>query len=104
MVSHLWWLVGWPGAIVLLSVCVIFEIICIRIIGGDAGAFWFVTWHFILAPLLAGFAAILTIGAVTKAMSMRAKLTMIVSLVVPILIIMGAVTGDLGMLRFLSFR
>jgi hypothetical protein len=102
--SRLRLLAGWPGAGILAAVYVLVEILAIRGIGGNSGGFLFVTWHFGLAPLLAAAASVLTIVAAASSRSLAKRLLMISSLVVPALIIMSALTGHPGLLRFLSFR
>lgn len=49
---------------------VLVEILAIRGIGGNAGAFLFVTWHFGLAPLLAAAASIVTLVAAARSTSL----------------------------------
>ena len=71
-------------------------------LGGDWGAFFYVTFHFIVLPILS-----LGVILVTLAVTLRQKVTIwkrvaiLGSLLIPVVIIGLAVSGDLGLARLL---
>jgi hypothetical protein len=79
--------------------------LCIRAIGGDAGAFLWVSVHFVLMPFLSlGLIVFIAIRAVRTA-GMLKKAAVFSAVIVPCLILWIAITGDLGFARlFPPFR
>jgi len=94
-------LVGWKGSVLLLLVYVILEV-GTGLLGGDWGAFLYVTFHFVVMPILS-----LGVILVTIAVTLRQEATMwkrvavLASVIIPAAIIGLAASGEPGLSRFL---
>ena len=90
--------IGWPASAVLLAFYSVSEWLCWRI-GGDSGAFMFVTLHFVMMPLLSVALVVMIVVQTLRAKSWSRKLSLLSSVFVPALIVLIAVRGDPGLVR-----
>ncbi len=97
------WLRGWGVAAILAGVYLLVEVMAF-VISGDLGSMLFVTWHFVVAPLLAAVIMILTLLAAFRTEGASRRVVMISSVAVEVFIILIAFTGDPGLLRIFGFR
>lgn len=90
---------GWWRSILLLVVYVLAEWGCYRI-GGDTGAFLYVTSHFIVMPLAALCFGVLTIIRVARTGGFKRRALELSSLSIPAAIILIAFSGHPGLSRY----
>jgi hypothetical protein len=83
---------GWKGSIILLLVYVASEFGFPKL-GGDWSAFLYVTFHFVLLPILSLLVVVVTTVGIIKANGKKERAILFSSLLVPIFIIVVAVTG-----------
>jgi len=92
---------GWPGSILLLLIYVILEVGS-SLVGGDWGAFLYVTFHFIVMPILAVGAILATLArAVGQQATVWKTIVTLGSVIIPLGIIGLAVSGEPGLTRLL---
>jgi len=84
--------IGWKGSLILIVVYISSEFGFPKL-GGDWSAFLYVTFHFVLLPVLSLFIIVMTTVAVIQAHGQTEKAILFSSLIVPIFIIVVAVTG-----------
>lgn len=84
---------GWTGSFILLMVLLLTEIGS-YIIGGDWGAFLFVTFHFILIPLFSMFVLCITGIKVYKMQKQLSRIGTFLSVIIPLSILYIAITGS----------
>ena len=94
---------GWFGAAILIVVFLLSEFIPVWI-GGDLGGFLYVTFHFILVPLLSICVVVLTVIKTFQIKAVGKKLGTFLSAVVPIAILYLAVTGSAWLPRLLNIH
>jgi uncharacterized membrane protein YhaH (DUF805 family) len=92
---------GWTGAIILMVLYFSTEIGFVKV-GANLGAFLYVTFHFIIMPLLSIFVIAITLRRIYYAGTMKKKFLLLSSLIIPALIIFIAVTGDTTLPRLLN--
>lgn len=92
---------GWRGSFSLLILYFVLEFGTYKI-GGDWGAFLYVTFHFILMPLLSMCLLIITLLYVVKASGISKKILIFSSIAIPIYIIIIAFTGNTIMVDLLN--
>lgn len=92
---------GWKGSFLLLALYLISEIGLVKL-GDNSGAFLYVTFHFIIMPLLSIFVIILTILKIYYGKGMKRKLLLAGSIIIPALIVFIAVTGDTTLPKLLN--
>jgi hypothetical protein len=92
---------GWKGAFLLLVLYLFSEIGFVKL-GGDTGAFLYVTIHFILMPLLSILLIIFTIRRIYYASGVKKKLLLAGSVIIPAFIVFIAVTGDTTLPKLLN--
>jgi len=92
---------GWKGAFLLLVLYLLSEIGFVKL-GGNTGAFLYVTFHFIIMPLLSICVITLTLRRIYCAATMKEKFVLLGSIVIPALIIFIAVTGDTTLPKMLQ--
>ena len=84
---------GWRGAGLLLAMFLLLEIGLPKI-GGDSAAFLYVTFHFIVAPLLSICLLVATGLKAYRTKDLTARLLTLSSLIVPGLLLYNAFTGS----------
>jgi len=97
---------GWSGSLILLFLLLSTEII-LNIIDGDWGAFMFVTFHFVLIPLLSIIVLIITGLKVYKIQDKLQKIIILTSIIIPISILYISITGNtilMDILKIISIR
>ena len=85
---------GWYGSLILLCAYIASEV-GFGMLGGDWGGFLYVTFHFIIMPLGSICIVILTLIKIYREGTLINKLLTICSVIIPITIILIAVTGSL---------
>jgi phosphoglycerol transferase MdoB-like AlkP superfamily enzyme len=85
---------GWYGSLILLFAYLASEVGYGRL-GGDWGGFLYVTFHFIIMPLGSICIIILTFIRICRKGTLINRLLTIFSIVIPLTIILIAVTGSL---------
>lgn len=96
------WVSGWRGAAILGLIYVAGDVLTIGI-GGNIGSFLFVTWHFIVAPLLAVSAIVFTLRtACGSGLSPARRILTLSSVAIPLMILLIAFRGDPGVARWLN--
>jgi len=94
---------GWRGSILLLAAYVILEVGS-GLLGGDWGALLYVTFHFIVMPILSLGLMLLTVTlTLRQSASVWNRLAALGSLIIPAAIIGLAVSGAPGLSCFLPF-
>ena len=83
---------GWKGSLILLAAYMASEFGFPKI-GGDWSAFLYVTFHFVLLPILSLLVIGMTTVAIIKANGKSDRAILFSSLLVPIFIIIVAATG-----------
>ncbi len=84
---------GWSGSAILLLVLVISEMGS-HIIGGDWGAFLYVTFHFILIPIFSVIVVGVTGFKVNKMQQQLPRVVSSLAVIIPLSIIYLTVTGS----------
>ena len=103
MIGHLRGLGGWRGSILLLVVYVIVEV-GTGLLGGDWGAFLYVTFHFVVMPTLSlGVILLTTAVTVRQQATVWKRVAVLASVIIPAAIIGLATSGEPGLSRFLPF-
>lgn len=92
---------GWSGSLILAFLLLVTEII-LNIVGGDWGAFMFVTFHFILIPLLSIIVLITTGFKIRKIQGGMGKLITLTSIIIPIGILHLSTTGNTILMEILK--
>ena len=94
---------GWKGSALLLAVYVILDV-GTGLLGGDWGAFLYVTFHFGVMPILS-LGVILVTAAVTvrQEATVWKRVAVLASVMIPAAIIGVAASGEPGLSRFLPF-
>lgn len=92
---------GKYSSVFLLSLYIFLEIIFAKI-GGNTAAFLYVTFHFIIMPLIAILVLILTTRQISRANTITAKLLLLSSLAIPMMVLYIAVTGDTTLPKILN--
>ena len=95
-------LCGWLGSILLFVCYVATEFGSRYLINGSAGAFAYVTTHFIVMPLISVILISSTIRKALRTFGTGKKALLLASIVVPCAIILIAATGDPGLSRFMD--
>jgi len=78
----------------LLVAFVISEIFTYKI-GGDTGAFAYVTMHFVVMPLCSVYLSVLTIIRIYRCRQAKDMIVLLVSLVIPITIFYFGISGNI---------
>ena len=92
---------GWQGSLLLVVIYVFLEV-GTSLLGGDWGAFLYVTFHFIVMPLLAlGVILVTLILALVQQGTLWARVVIFGSVIVPAAIIGLAFSGEPGLARLL---
>jgi len=91
---------GWPISILLLVLYVCSEWGTRYLIGGDLGAFLYVTSHFIVMPALSIAVIAMSVVRVVRAPGISRKLLVFSSVTIPAAILIVAISGDPGLSRF----
>ncbi len=94
---------GWSGSFILLLVFLITEIGS-SIIGGDWGAFLYVTFHFILIPFFGVCVLGITMIKAYKAQKQLPKVVTFLSIVIPLGILYITITGSTWLTNFLKIN
>jgi hypothetical protein len=94
---------GWIGALALAIVYLATEFALFSI-GGDWGAFLYVTFHFILGPIMSLVVLIATLLALRTPNTWPARGLLLLSTVVPFIILYLAITGSSLPLDLLGVR
>lgn len=101
MIGHLRGFGGWRGSVLLLAIYVLLEVGS-RLLGGDWGAFLYVTFHFIVMPILALGVTLVTVAlALGQEATLWKRLGLLASVIIPAAIIGLAVSGEPGLARLL---
>lgn len=99
-----WFLGGWTGLLWLIGIILLTELGGVRL-GGDRGAFWWTTFHFIGNPLVCVAYSILTaVKAFQFRKSAGAKLFHMLPLAIPLGFVYLAFTGNTWWLEVLGVR
>ena len=93
---------GWPVSILLLILYVASEWGSRYLIGGDSGAFLYVTSHFIVMPLLSIVIIVLTTIRVVRTPGTSQRILVFSSIAIPCAILLIAVSGSPGLSRFFA--
>jgi hypothetical protein len=90
----------WTASALLLLVNIAGDWLFLRAMGGDSGAFLFVTLRFVVVPALCiALIAYATVTAVRATGALR-RLSALSAALVPCVLLLIAVTGDDGFLRW----
>ncbi len=92
---------GWSGSLILVLFLLISEIGS-GIIGGDWGAFIYVTLHFVLIPFFSIAVLLVTIFKVYKLQKQVQKIITVTSVVIPLMILYLTITGSTLLSKFLK--
>ena len=92
-------IIGWPASIALAILYGVTEWLCC-LIGGDLGSFMVVTLHFIVMPVMSIALIVVTVVLSFRERGWFRRFILLSSLLLPSLIILIAVSGEPGLLRF----
>ena len=98
-----WSLGSWTGLPWLIALILLTELGSVRL-GGERGAFWWTTFHFIGNPLACVLYSILTLAKTLRRRPLGAKILHVLPIVVPIGFLYLAVTGNTWWLEVLRVR
>jgi len=102
-IEKIYFLGGWSGSLILTFLLLLTEII-LNIIGGDQGAFMFVTFHFILIPLLSIIVLVITGIKICKIQERTQKIIILTSIIIPISILYISITGNTILIDILKIN
>jgi hypothetical protein len=91
---------NWAASALLLLANIAGEWLSLRTIGGDKGAFLFVTLHFVVVPALSiALIVYATVTALRTTGALR-RLSALSAAIVPCVLLLIGITGDEGFLRW----
>jgi hypothetical protein len=90
---------GWPASLILTFLYFASELGSFAV-GGDAGGFLWVTFHFVLMPLLSLGVLCWAVVRTLRTTGAVRKFVVLSSSVIPVAIIFVAITGEPGLARF----
>lgn len=94
---------GWSGSFILLLILLLTEVGS-YIIGGDWGAFLYVTFHFILIPFLSIFVLGITGIKIYKMHKLLSRVITFIAISIPLSILYVTITGSTVLLKFLNIN
>ena len=92
---------GWSGSLILAFLLLVTEV-SLHFIGGDWGAFLFVTFHFVLLPVMSVIVLLITGFKIYKMQERMQKIMTLMSISIPLGILYISVTGNTFLMEVLQ--